>query len=342
MRKILLLFAVLFSSCVVRPPIMHGQALPVPNAILQYFDNNGNPLAGGLLYSYISNTLTPKATYTSSTGLVPNTQPLVLDSSGRGNVWLGGGVYRLVLKTSAGVLIKDVSGVTSTSFISGTLNRIPKFTDTNSIGDSSATDNGTVFNIGEKFSVINGSSPTAYLESTTGVAAVDVFASNGSIPVQVMNISASHAGADPRLITIGFDPANGQSLIQLRSDGPVFQVFDANSVSEIARFTSGTGTPIISMFGGNDRLLNIAADNVAGDNRILLGTGNSANQIIVSNTPPSFEVNLFGVGSVFSVVATSSATDANIYIYHNATVKLVHVGAADSCTAGFRCLRVAN
>lgn len=32
----------------------------------QFFDNNGNPLAGGLIYTYAAGTTTPAATYTSS------------------------------------------------------------------------------------------------------------------------------------------------------------------------------------------------------------------------------------------------------------------------------------
>ncbi len=54
----------------------------------RFFDANGEPLAGGLLYSYIANTSTPKPTYTDSTGGTPNANPVVLDSEGYANVWL--------------------------------------------------------------------------------------------------------------------------------------------------------------------------------------------------------------------------------------------------------------
>jgi len=56
---------------------------PVGGVAAQFFDNNGDPLSGGLLYSYASGTTTPLATYTSSTGLTANTNPIVLDSAGR-------------------------------------------------------------------------------------------------------------------------------------------------------------------------------------------------------------------------------------------------------------------
>ena len=57
----------------------------------QFFDNNGNPLSGGKLYTYAAGTTTPKTTYTSITGLTAHTNPIVLDSAGRvatGEIWL--------------------------------------------------------------------------------------------------------------------------------------------------------------------------------------------------------------------------------------------------------------
>jgi hypothetical protein len=75
----------------------------------QFFDNNGNPLAGGLIYTYAAGTTTPAATYTSSSGLTANANPIVLDSAGRtpAQIWLTSGLsYKFVLQTSLGVTIK--------------------------------------------------------------------------------------------------------------------------------------------------------------------------------------------------------------------------------------------
>jgi hypothetical protein len=49
---------------------------PLGGAGWQFFDNNGVPLAGGLLYSYAAGTTTPLATYTTSSGVTPNTNPI--------------------------------------------------------------------------------------------------------------------------------------------------------------------------------------------------------------------------------------------------------------------------
>lgn len=87
-----------------------------PQPILQFFDNNGAPLAGGLLYTYVAGTTTPLATYTDSAGLTANTNPVVLDSRGEADVWLGGASYKFALYTSANVLIWTVDNINNTTF----------------------------------------------------------------------------------------------------------------------------------------------------------------------------------------------------------------------------------
>jgi hypothetical protein len=74
----------------------------------QWFDDNGNPLAGGLIYSYQAGTTTPQATYTDSGLGTPHANPVVLDANGRkpGGIWLDQGLsYKFVVKTSGGVTI---------------------------------------------------------------------------------------------------------------------------------------------------------------------------------------------------------------------------------------------
>lgn len=94
---------------------------PLAGAGWQFFDDNGVPLAGGKIYTYLSGTSTPATTYTSSSGATPNTNPIVLDAAGRvpEEVWLTDDVlYRLVLQTSLSVQIwlKDgISGFLSSS-----------------------------------------------------------------------------------------------------------------------------------------------------------------------------------------------------------------------------------
>jgi hypothetical protein len=84
-----------------------------PTPKLQFFDANGDPLVGGLLYTYAAGTTTPLASYTDSTGVSANTNPIVLDSRGEANVWLGTASYKLALYTSVGVLIWTVDNIST-------------------------------------------------------------------------------------------------------------------------------------------------------------------------------------------------------------------------------------
>jgi len=78
----------------------------------QYFDANGNPLAGGSIYTYQSGTTTPQLTYTDSTGVTSNANPIVLDANGEANIWLDVSLsYKFVIKDSGGATVRTVDGV---------------------------------------------------------------------------------------------------------------------------------------------------------------------------------------------------------------------------------------
>lgn len=79
----------------------------------QFFDNSGVPLSGGLIYTYAAGTTSPLTTYTSSTGLTPHTNPIVLDAAGRVNeIWLdSASTYKFILKTSTGITIATFDNV---------------------------------------------------------------------------------------------------------------------------------------------------------------------------------------------------------------------------------------
>lgn len=68
----------------------------LPNAVTQFIDGNGKPLAGGSVYFYIPNTSTFKNTYQDSAQTILNTNPVVLDANGEAIIW-GSGTYRQVV-----------------------------------------------------------------------------------------------------------------------------------------------------------------------------------------------------------------------------------------------------
>ena len=86
----------------------------------QWFDNNGNPLASGTINTYVSGTTTPKTSYSDVAMTTPNANPVVLDSSGRANIY-GAGPYKLVIKNSLGttVLTTEVTDTLTTGDLTG-------------------------------------------------------------------------------------------------------------------------------------------------------------------------------------------------------------------------------
>lgn len=82
----------------------------------QFFDNNGDPLTGGKLYTYAAGTTTPLAAYTTSAGNVAHANPIILDAAGRtpsgGEIWLTDAVdYKFVLATSTDVVLGTFDNV---------------------------------------------------------------------------------------------------------------------------------------------------------------------------------------------------------------------------------------
>jgi hypothetical protein len=93
---------------------------PLGGAGAQFFSNNGVPLAGGLLYTYLAGTSTPATAYTSSNGITALSNPIILDAAGRvptGEIWLTDGIsYKFVLKDATDALIAtwdNLSGINS-------------------------------------------------------------------------------------------------------------------------------------------------------------------------------------------------------------------------------------
>jgi hypothetical protein len=88
-------------------------AVLTPSPKTTFVDAAGEPLVGGQLYTYVAGTTTLQATYTDSTATTANTNPIILDSRGEANVWLGGAIYKFVLKDADGALIWTVDNISA-------------------------------------------------------------------------------------------------------------------------------------------------------------------------------------------------------------------------------------
>lgn len=113
--KLFLLPLLIYSLGVLPLSAQTAGLLPQPKQ--QYLDENGNPLSGGKVYNYVPNTTTPKTTWSNSNASTPNSNPVILDSAGRGTIY-GTGNYRQVVKTAGDVTKLD--GVTASVGTSST------------------------------------------------------------------------------------------------------------------------------------------------------------------------------------------------------------------------------
>lgn len=86
----------------------------------QFLNDSGRPLSGGKIYTYQAGTTTPLTTYTTNSGTIAHTNPIVLDAAGRvpsgGEIWLTLGIgYKFVVKTFAEVLIATYDNIPSSA-----------------------------------------------------------------------------------------------------------------------------------------------------------------------------------------------------------------------------------
>lgn len=200
---------------------------PVGGAAAQFFTNNGVPLAGGKLYSYLAGTTTPAATYTSSSGGTAHTNPIVLDSGGRvsgGEVWLTENVsYKFILKDSTDVLIATYDNISGISTItlpidSSTITYDPPFSGSSSTNVEaklaqtvSVKDFGAVGNgIANDTSAIQAALDTGY--NVTGVSGETYY-------INPLTQSTARQVIDMRGCTLKLRPSQSSYMLTLNGVG---------------------------------------------------------------------------------------------------------------------------
>lgn len=111
--KALLLFALLSPMAYAVP------VAPILQPRVTFVNASGGPCAGCKLSSFAAGTTTPLATYTDSSGISVNTNPITLDASGGAFIWLGNSSYKFILKDPLGATIWTVDMVPGGGGIGG-------------------------------------------------------------------------------------------------------------------------------------------------------------------------------------------------------------------------------
>ena len=228
----------------------------------QFFDDSGNPLSGGKLYSYAAGTTTPQATYTSASGATAHTNPIVLNSAGRvatGEIWLTASQnYKFVLKTSTEVTIAtwdNITGINGTGITTNAASVVydPPFT--GSVAISVETKLAQIINVNDF-----GADPTGVVSSSTAfaaaIAAVDI---GGTIYLDgvyktteeiLITKTLSIVGQDARVGNV-VNPYASRSCIITESATDAAGILVDNCLGTFKNFVivNGTTTPAIRVDG---------------------------------------------------------------------------------------------
>ena len=167
---------------------------PIGNGF-QFFNNDGLPLNAGKLYTYQAGSTTPLASYTDSSGLIANTNPIILGTDGRppSTIWLSDGFfYKFVLATSSNVTIQTYDN------IYGIINAAPPSATPIPSGGILLW-SGSIGSIPAGYVLCNGTSGTPDLRDRFVVGAGSTYAVNatgGSTDAIV--VTHNHAITDPQ------------------------------------------------------------------------------------------------------------------------------------------------
>lgn len=176
----------------------------------QYFSDNGDPLAGGKVYTYASGTSTPATTYSDSTG-TPNTNPVILSSAGRARIYLDALSYKFVVTDANDVAVGlTMDPVTSTALGGSAGAGVGQVFDLG--GDADAPITATSYVSGATFDKIHAGTVPWPVDSANVVGAVALQATgkqdtSGTLTVALVNLS--DGAPDTPLVTVTMTSLTG-------------------------------------------------------------------------------------------------------------------------------------
>jgi hypothetical protein len=275
---------------------------PVGGVAAQFFDNNGNPLSGGKLFSYAAGTTTPAATYTSSLGVTAHTNPIVLDSGGRvpgGEIWLTDGViYKFVLQTSTNVLIATYDNIV------GINSNFVNYTTEQEI--QTATAGQTVFNLTTTQYQPGTNSLSVYVDGVNQYGPGAQYAYFETDSDTVTFVSGLHVGASVKFTTATQTTGNATNASVVTYTPPFTNSVTTNVEDKLAQTVS------VKDFGAT-------GDGTTNDYAALNNAESSANQL------------MFPKGTY---LVESSITFAKTPIFQNGAVLKIRNGAVVTFTQG--------
>lgn len=202
----------------------------------QFFDDNGDVLSGGKLYTYAAGTTTPAATYTTNTGSASHTNPIVLDAAGRvpAEIWLPvGQQFKFIVKTSTETLIGTYDNILPINDPGSINSLLSNVTGTNAIA-ATATPTITSYSTGATYSFVAANANTSAVTiSIDGLTAKSITKA-GSIALVAGDIQAGG------MVHVQYDGTRFQLLNNVVYGGSVTNATITGGTVSGATITGGT------------------------------------------------------------------------------------------------------
>lgn len=270
---------------------------PVGGVASQFFDNNGNPLAGGKIFTYAAGTTTDQATYTSASGAIAHSNPIILDGAGRvpsGEIWLTDGLeYKFVIKDSVDALIGTFDNII------GINSNFVNFTNQQEI--QTATAGQTVFNLTTMQYAPATNSLSVFVDGVNQYGPGAMYAYVETDSTTVTFTTGLHVGAEVKFTTSQLNSSAGGNAFSVGYVPPFSNSVATNVGDKLAQTVS------IKDFGG-------VCDGVTNDAAALIFALNTANRVLI---PPNAYISLTSTQAATVVaaldrIAPAVPTDINI------------------------------
>ncbi len=202
----------------------------------QFFDADGEPLVLGKLFVFEPGTVTPKDTFTDVNETTSNSNPVLLDGSGRAPNIFYGGSARLVLTAEDDTQIWDVDPVGADALVGPFSTWIPQFT--YSVGDIVVASDGLIYR-----SIVNGNQnndPPTSPQAWENIEFIQIWNPNVIYPLGA-TVRASDFLFYRSLIN------NNQGNDPVTSPNEWGDVVDITAFWSAARFVSDTDSPVTAV-----------------------------------------------------------------------------------------------
>jgi hypothetical protein len=281
---------------------------PVGGVAAQFFDNSGNVLTGGKLYTYAAGTTTPQVTYTTSAGNIAWSNPIILDAAGRvsgsGEIWLTDGLqYKFILQDSNNVLIATYDNVT------GINSNFVNFTNSQEI--QIATAGQTVFNLATMQYQPGTNSLTVFVDGVNQYGPGAQYAYFETDADTVTFTNGLHVGAEVKFTTSQLNTSGAIDAEQVSYDPPFANSVATNVENKLSQYVT------VQDFGA-------VGDGVTDDT--------AAIQNAIDSLPPAGGTIIFEVGTylVTSTIEIGDGTNGSI----STKSGIVLIGKAGGVGAG--------